>query len=372
MKELLIDTLVVHQRYHSRRILFVSVIINLLTILACLFIVACFYPSLDNNLCPNDSEPLFPNGLDKLKLNNEQTIYDFNLKSFEFRSSRSDRILLQGSFARQIDLTNDYKRVVISKTNDNNHRVKFYPKPRAPEIELEVKTGLKDNDNIVCSSFKWQTRSNSQVLEDCIDLTGVYWFGQSEAYTQYWPINNSTTNMEYRPYLSGLFDDYSSVIERYWLATSGAAVIVDQAVPLFVQKNQTDLCLRGSSLTYLTQLSFLYIHDSVILASNNLPYSERKVFLSYDVCQIDPESSPKDYLNQLHLYVIGKYFKKPSGLPDLRMLKSPIWSTWAVYKKEINNNLVLEYARNIIINNYTNSQLEIDDKFVPLLKTLLL
>lgn len=61
--------------------------------------------------------------------------------------------------------------------------------------------------------------------------------------------------------------------------------------------------------------------------------------------------------------MINKYFKKPTGLPDLRMLKSPIWSTWAVYKKEINHDLVLEYARNIIVNNYTNSQLEIDDKY---------
>lgn len=67
-------------------------------------------------------------------------------------------------------------------------------------------------------------------------------------------------------------------------------------------------------------------------------------------------------MNKLHLFVIDTYFKKPTGLPDLRMLKSPVWSTWAVYKKDINTDLVRKYARNIVLNNYTNSQLEIDDK----------
>ena len=67
-------------------------------------------------------------------------------------------------------------------------------------------------------------------------------------------------------------------------------------------------------------------------------------------------------MNKLHLYTINNYFKKPTGWPDERMIKSPIWSTWAMYKKEINHDIVLRYAEDIVYNNYTNSQLEIDDK----------
>lgn len=256
MKEPLIENLVVHHStsslYSSRRILFVSVLINLVTILTCLLIVAAFYPIYEptgEESTAESSSPLFANGLStQLRLNQNRTIFDLELKSFEFKSSLSDDGFshLRGSFARRIDLDRDYKRVVTSRLSENTQRVKFYPKhpETAAEIELTASVHDTQDDDIVCSSFTWQSnRPGEQDYEDCVDLTGAFWFGQSEAYTQYWPINNATTDNQYRPYLTGLFDDYSSVIERYWLSTTGAALIVNQAVPLFVQKNSTQLCL---------------------------------------------------------------------------------------------------------------------------------
>ena len=55
---------------------------------------------------------------------------------------------------------------------------------------------------------------------------------------------------------------------------------------------------------------------------------------------------------------------KPQGLPDLRMIKSPIWSTWARFKVGINETVILNYAKEILDNGFTNSQIEIDDGFV--------
>lgn len=51
------------------------------------------------------------------------------------------------------------------------------------------------------------------------------------------------------------------------------------------------------------------------------------------------------------------------GIPDKLMFKRPIWSTWAVYKTGINVNKVMEFASEIVSNNFSNSQLEIDDKW---------
>lgn len=55
------------------------------------------------------------------------------------------------------------------------------------------------------------------------------------------------------------------------------------------------------------------------------------------------------------------HYQRPQGLPDLRMVKSPIWSTWARYKIDINQSIVLQYADEILDNGFSNSQLEIDD-----------
>lgn len=45
------------------------------------------------------------------------------------------------------------------------------------------------------------------------------------------------------------------------------------------------------------------------------------------------------------------------------MMKRPIWSTWAYFKKSIDSKNVMKFAKEIVENNFTNSQLEIDDKW---------
>jgi len=51
----------------------------------------------------------------------------------------------------------------------------------------------------------------------------------------------------------------------------------------------------------------------------------------------------------------------PSNVPDELMFRHPIWSTWARYKTEINQSLVIQFAQEILDNGFMNSQLEIDD-----------
>ncbi len=144
--------------------------------------------------------------------------------------------------------------------------------------------------------------------------------------------------------MTGVYTSASSVLERYWLSSSGVAIIVDPTVSLFVLKNQTNLCFKSDPTVW--------------------PYSGR--FLNefkYDICHIDKSQELLGYLNKLHLFVINKYFSVPSGVPDELMFKRPIWSTWAVYKKSINYIVVTDFAKQILANNFTNSQLEIDDKW---------
>jgi len=144
--------------------------------------------------------------------------------------------------------------------------------------------------------------------------------------------------------VTGVYTSASSVLERYWLSSAGVAIVVDPTVALFVLKNQTNLCFKSAPALW--------------------PYSGRfSGAFKYDICHIDKTQAPVGYLNQLHLFMINKYFSTPTSLPDELMFKRPIWSTWAVYKKSINYNVVTDFARQILANNFTNSQLEIDDKW---------
>jgi hypothetical protein len=127
------------------------------------------------------------------------------------------------------------------------------------------------------------------------------------------------------------------------LSSSGVALIVDQSIPLFVYKNKTSICLQATA---------------------KQPYDEKKkINLKYDICQIDSQLHPENFLNRLQLFVINNYFSKPTGAPDKLMFRYPIWSTWANYKKKIDENSIRQFAHDILDNNYTHSQIEIDDKW---------
>ena len=52
------------------------------------------------------------------------------------------------------------------------------------------------------------------------------------------------------------------------------------------------------------------------------------------------------------------------------MMQYPIWSTWARYKTNISQSVVLGYADEILEYGFPNSQLEVDDGLVKPLSCL--
>ncbi|XP_067952052.1 protein fem-1 homolog CG6966-like [Watersipora subatra] len=106
--------------------------------------------------------------------------------------------------------------------------------------------------------------------------------------------------------------------------------------------------------------------DSVYQGINN-----EDLRLSLDICN-EPN------LTALHVAMADHFWKKPEARPALETMVKPIWSTWAEYKKDINESLVMEYADKyvgssgevlthslyyyrILEFNMSISQLEIDD-----------
>ncbi len=134
-------------------------------------------------------------------------------------------------------------------------------------------------------------------------------------------------------------DGYGSVMERYWLASNGVAIFVRDDSPLHFGIVDKQLCFKAD------------YRDSWYPNPENKP-----AILDYSICMA------KD-VKAVHKYMIDTFMQKPESIPDKIMIKFPIWSTWAKYKMDIDQEKTLTFAKEIIVNGFRGSQIEIDDKY---------
>ncbi|XP_069697297.1 myogenesis-regulating glycosidase-like [Periplaneta americana] len=185
-----------------------------------------------------------------------------------------------------------------------------------------------------CIDFASSGINAHDVLEDCIELGDALWYGGPEQFKQYWPLN-SVVLKDYSFVTKS--EDNQGIAEPYWLSSKGVYIYVHQGVPLFVDMNNeinNTICLRSKS---------------------SAPYPTEVVpTLNYTICSFENA-------RKAHEHAIQTVLGKPTGYPDELMIRHPIWSTWARYKKEVNESVVLAFAEEILVHGFNNSQLEIDD-----------
>lgn len=214
------------------------------------------------------------------------------------------------------------------------------------ESRLEIESDLDNTGR--CYRIKWTPLNSNFIPEDCMDISKSYWYGGASVYEQHWPINKQKHKMT--AYVSGdiLAPDveryeYGAVLERYWISSSGVGIYVQPDTPLHVSFNDNSnglLCLRSS------------FEPPYLLNSQNSVNS----ILDYTICL-------NENVKSVHEMMYKKFFNKPQSVPDERMFKKPVWSTWARYKMNVNSDDVRELAREINQYEFSNSQIEIDDKF---------
>ena len=212
------------------------------------------------------------------------------------------------------------------------------------KIKLEISHRFGQTRDTHYYSVKWESLDRSQRdLEDTFRLSSSHWYGAAEVKVQKWPVEKWTRNVE--AYVTGdsYAGQYGGVQERYWLSSNGIALFVNKKVPLFVGMNQ-----NGDNL-----LRFVSQYKKPYVNVNN-----RATFLEYTIIQSND-------VKETHEHVVGVLFPKPVNIPDERMFTHPIWSTWAVYKKNINQESVLKFANKINSHGFNNSQIEIDDDWTP-------
>lgn len=181
-----------------------------------------------------------------------------------------------------------------------------------------------------------RTLKADQVVSDCFELgTGhVNWFGGPQQNKQFWPAEK--LRLDNYSYLTKQTDNVG-LAERYWLHSKGAFIYVDDTAPLFIDQN-----IKGNTICFKVQ--------------NALPYNTRRDAFDF-VYYLGFAQDAKKAQHK----AIEWFLHKPTALVDRRMIEHPIWSTWARYKRDINETTVTAFGDEILKYGFNNSQLEIDD-----------
>ncbi|XP_056630345.1 myogenesis-regulating glycosidase-like [Diorhabda sublineata] len=208
-----------------------------------------------------------------------------------------------------------------------------------PKCQMgDITFSFNSKDNILDDTFDfvWETQNKNEVLKDCFHLENYQWFGGPQRRVQIWPLQNMTIE-ESTAYVSRK-DDNHGVAERYWLNSQGGFIFLDDTNPLFVSQNEDN---SQNKVCFISKLQAPYINRT----RNYLHYT------------LGVQNDAKE----AHLFAINKFLGKPTGHPNEKMVSEPIWTTWAKYKRNIDDATVLEFAQSIRNQGYKNGQLEIDD-----------
>ncbi|XP_043562228.1 SITS-binding protein isoform X2 [Chiloscyllium plagiosum] len=144
-----------------------------------------------------------------------------------------------------------------------------------------------------CYRVEWTPRHCQVALKDCFSMDNVSWYGGGSMHSQYWPINNA--DIDSQPFIISNLQDtpsgYGSVLERYFLGSTGVAVQIHPEVPLHIGiESKKWLCL-------------------------GVPPNAEMVPLRYTMCV-------SDNLTAVHQQV-GRMI--PAALPDTDILQLPFW-----------------------------------------------
>lgn len=205
----------------------------------------------------------------------------------------------------------------------------------------------QDDDFERCVNVNWGSVESDELTKflDCFNLEGMHWYGGSELYKQEWPLEKASIDM--MPFIPsdtilGIgrgMRVYGTVLERYWFTSTGMAILVNESVPLHVSVNSSgdkQLCLKA---------------DYQDFPSTSVP-----LHLAYKICV-------GDNVKEIHQFVMKNFFQYPSDIPDERMMKEPIWSTWAQFGKAVDQDMVMNFTEKIKESGLPYSQVEIDDMY---------
>ncbi|XP_030647371.1 myogenesis-regulating glycosidase [Chanos chanos] len=205
---------------------------------------------------------------------------------------------------------------------------------------------VQPKDTVLCYRVRWEELEEDRPVEHAMSYNGSHWYGGAESWLQHWPIVTQGQH-EPKPFITGdIYSDpqaFGCILERYWLSSNATAIKINDSVPFHLGWDDKEGTLRFQA------------------RYNNTPYKPNpgrppRAELSYRVCVGSDVTS-------IHKYMVRRYFNKPNKVPSESVFRQPIWSTWAMYKTEIDQEKLLKYASDIQNHGFNCSHLELDDRY---------
>ncbi|XP_034032774.1 SITS-binding protein [Thalassophryne amazonica] len=126
--------------------------------------------------------------------------------------------------------------------------------------EVKISLEVDEETETECYSMTWTPVHCHVELKDCFSMANVSWYGGASVRGQSWPINNQNVTMQ--PFIVSDLKDNPSGFglrpgERYFLGSSGVAVLVSPEVPLQLGLDSREqFCLQ--SLASMERLPLEY------------------------------------------------------------------------------------------------------------------
>ncbi|KAK1161615.1 SITS-binding protein-like isoform X2 [Acipenser oxyrinchus oxyrinchus] len=166
--------------------------------------------------------------------------------------------------------------------------------------DLKISLESEYSPGTECYSIQW-IRLHCQVdLKDCFSMDNISWYGGAGVRAQNWPINN--VNIALQPFVvSNLRNNptgFGSVLERYFLGSSGVALFIAQDIPVHISiDSQKHFCLQTPLSTELVPLQYM------VCVGNNI--------------------------KTVHQEVGSQLSELPRELPNTHILRLPFWKLLA-------------------------------------------
>ncbi len=210
------------------------------------------------------------------------------------------------------------------------------------------------NLNLLADQWTLSSSPGDSSVELTIELPG-HWYGHGELINQQWPLNKIM--LQIAPFQT--FDNgdtgLSGKLTPAWYSSNGALIIADSPVEVGINQPPADYPRYKWSFSSEGRGPFAnrpYL-DSNKIGDGVFTFKGNALNLKFSFS----ENVITAYQN------LVQHFGHPTEIPPESLFEKPTWTTWARYKTAIDQNIVLQYADDIIKNDYPYNVIEIDDRW---------
>lgn len=210
------------------------------------------------------------------------------------------------------------------------------------------------NLQLLANQWTLTTSPTESLVELTIELPG-HWYGHGELINQLWPLNRIMLQSAPMHTFDNGPTGLSGKLTPAWFSSNGTLIIADSPIDLGI--NQPPANYPRFKWSFVTEGRGAFedrpFEDPDMVGDGVFTFKGNALDLKFSFT----ENAVKAYEK------LVEHFGHPTETPPEDLFEKPTWTTWARYKTAIDQEVVLQYADDIIKNDYPYNVLEIDDRW---------